>query len=80
MVDKGEIDSPLTGSADSHTHLTRLYILKKHQSPQYEHCQCVLTARHMLVYHVQIKKYLTGKNDVVEDSCRFHSKSFCYPV
>ena len=32
-----------------HTHLTHSYILKKDPPPQYEHCQCILTMRHILV-------------------------------
>ena len=33
----------------SHTHLTHSYILKKDPPPQCEHCQCILTVRHILV-------------------------------
>ena len=32
-----------------HTHLTHSYILRKDPLPQCEHCQCVLTVRHILV-------------------------------
>ena len=32
-----------------HTYLTHPYILKKDPPPQCEHCQCILTVRHMLV-------------------------------
>ena len=32
-----------------HTHLTHSYILKKDPPPQCEHCQCILTVRHILV-------------------------------
>ena len=31
------------------THLTHSYILKKDPPPQCEHCQCILTVRHILV-------------------------------
>ena len=33
----------------SHTHLTHSYILRKDPPPQCEHCQCILTVRHILV-------------------------------
>ena len=33
----------------SHTHLTHSYILNKDPPPQCEHCQCILTVRHILV-------------------------------
>ena len=56
----GEIGSPHTGGAGrmvivlcrariGQTHLIHLYILKKDPPPQCEHCQCILTFRHMLV-------------------------------
>ena len=32
-----------------HTHLTHSYILRKDPPPQCEHCQCILTVRHILV-------------------------------
>ena len=32
-----------------HTHLTHSYILKKDSPPPCEHCQCILTVRHILV-------------------------------
>ena len=32
-----------------HIHLTHSYILKKDTPPQCEHCQCILTVRHILV-------------------------------
>ena len=33
----------------SHTHLTHSYILRKDPPPLCEHCQCILTVRHILV-------------------------------
>ena len=56
-----------------HTHLTHSYILKK-DPPQCEHCQCILTVRHILVEcnnFAQERKDIFGKSDVVE-SFRFH--------
>ena len=32
-----------------HTHLTHSYILRKDPPPLCEHCQCILTVRHILV-------------------------------
>ena len=32
-----------------HTHLIHSYILKKYHPPQCEHCQCILTVRHILL-------------------------------
>ena len=32
-----------------HTYMTHSYILKKDPPPQCEHCQCILTVRHILV-------------------------------
>ena len=32
-----------------HTHLTHSYILKKDPPPLCEHCQCIMTVRHILV-------------------------------
>ena len=32
-----------------HTHLTHSYILRKDPPPPCEHCQCILTVRHILV-------------------------------
>ena len=32
-----------------HTHLSHSYILSKDPPPQCEHCQCILTVRHILV-------------------------------
>ena len=32
-----------------HTHLTHSYILRKDPPPQCEHCQCILTVRHILL-------------------------------
>ena len=53
-----EIDSPiavlewwgfLCRAHIGHTHLTHSYILRKDPPPQCEHCQCILTVRHILV-------------------------------
>ena len=57
-----------------HTHLTHSYILRKDPPPQCEHCQCILTVRHILVecnHFSQERKYIFGRRDVVE-SVRFH--------
>ena len=57
-----------------HTHLTHSYILKKDPPPQCEHCQCILTVRHILVEcnHVaRERKDIFGRKDVVE-LFRFH--------
>ena len=57
-----------------HTHLIHSYILKKDPPPQCEHCQCILTVRHILVECNNFgleKKYIFGTRDVVE-SFRFH--------
>ena len=56
-----------------HTHLTHSYILRKDPPPQCEHCQCILTVRHILVecnHFAQERKDIFGKRDVVE-SFRF---------
>ena len=57
-----------------HTHLTHSYILRKDPPPQCEHCQCILTVRHILVEcnnFARERKYIYGRRDVVE-SLRFH--------
>ena len=57
-----------------HTHLTHSYILRKDPPPLCEHCQCVLTVRHILVecnHFAQERKDIFGRRDVVE-SFRFH--------
>ena len=57
-----------------HTHLTHSYILRKDPPPQCEHCQCILTVRHILVecnHFDQEMKYIFGRRDVVE-SLRFN--------
>ena len=41
-----------------HTHLTHSYILRKDPPPLCEHCQCILTVRHILVECKQGKIYL----------------------
>ena len=56
-----------------HTHLTHSYILRKDPPPQCEHCQCILTVRHILVecnHFDQERKDIFGRRDVVE-SFRF---------
>ena len=50
------------------------YILKKNSSPQCEHCQCILTVRHILVeckHLAQTRNYIFGRCGVVE-SFQFH--------
>ena len=57
-----------------HTHLTYSYILRKDPPPLCEHCQCILTVRHILVecnHFAPERKYIFGRRDVVE-SFRFH--------
>ena len=57
-----------------HTHLTHSYILRKDPPPQCEHCQCILTVRHILVEcnnFAQERKDIFGRRDEVE-SLRFH--------
>ena len=56
-----------------HTHLTHSYILKKDPPSQCEHCQYILTVRHILVECSQVAQTRTalfGRRDVVE-SFRF---------
>ena len=58
----------------SHTHLTHSYILRKDLPPLCEHCQCILTVRHILVecsHFARERKDIFGRRDVVE-SFRFH--------
>ena len=40
---------PTDRISDGHTHLMHSYILKKDPPPKCEHCQCILTFRHILV-------------------------------
>ena len=57
-----------------HTHLTHSYILRKDPPPLCEHCQCILTVRHILVecsHFARERKDIFGRRDVVE-SFRFH--------
>ena len=52
-----------------HTHLTHSYILRKDPPPLCEHCQCILTARHILVecnHFARERKDIFGRKDVVE--------------
>ena len=56
-----------------HTHLTHSY-MKKDAPPQCEHCQCILTVRHILVecnYFAEKRKDIFGGRDMVE-SFIFH--------
>ena len=48
-----------------HTHLTHSYILRKDPPPLCEHCQCILTDRHILVSAIILLK--KGKIDLVEE-------------
>ena len=55
-------------------HLTHSYILRKGPLPQCEHCQCILTVRHILVEcnnFVEKRKGIFDKRNVVE-SFRFN--------
>ena len=57
-----------------HTHLTHSYILRKDPPPLCEHCQCILTVRHILVecnHFARERKDIFRRRDVVE-SFRFH--------
>ena len=52
----------------------RAIILKKDPPPQCEHCQCILTVRHILVecnHLAQTRNYIFGRCGVVE-SFQFH--------
>ena len=69
---KGEV--VLCHAHIGHTHLTHSYILRKDPPPQCEHCQCILTVRHILVecnHFARERKDIFGRRDVVE-SLRFH--------
>ena len=57
-----------------HTNMTHSYILKKDPPPQCEHCQCILTVRHILVecnHLAQTRNDIFGRCGVVE-SFQFH--------
>ena len=57
-----------------HTNMTHSYILKKDPPPQCEHCQCILTVRHILVecnHLAQTRSDIFGRCGVVE-SFQFH--------
>ena len=61
-----------------HTQLTHSYILKKDPPPWYEHCQCILTVRHILVelnHFAQERNDIFRRRDLVE-SFRFFQESF----
>ena len=61
-----------------HTHLTHSYIFRKDPPPLCEHCQCILTVRHILVecnHFAQERKDIFGRRDVVE-SFRFHPTNY----
>ena len=52
-----------------HTYMTHSYILKKDPPPQCEHCQCILTVRHVLVecnHLAQTRNDIFGRYGVVE--------------
>ena len=58
------------------TQLTHSYKLQKYPQSQCEHCQCILTVRHILVecnHPNRTKKDIFGSRDVVE-SFSFHLK------
>ena len=58
----------------SHTHLMYLHILNKDSLPQYEHCQCILTVRHIFVecdHFAEKRKNIFRGRDVLE-SFRCH--------
>ena len=53
----------------SHTHLTHSYTLRKDPPPLCEHCQCILTVRHILVecnHFAQVREDIFGRRDVAE--------------
>ena len=67
-------DEVLCRARIGHTHLTHSYILRKDPPPLCEHCQCILTVRHILVecnHFAQERKDIFGRRNVVE-SFRFH--------
>ena len=57
-----------------HTHLTHSYILKKDPPPLCEHCQCILTVRHILV---ECNNFSQTRNDIcgIKDS---NPHMFCH--
>ena len=58
-----------------HTHLTHSYILRKDPPPQCEHCQCIMTVRHILVecnHFAKTRKKIFCRSNVV-GSFRFHN-------
>ena len=64
---KDEVD--LCRACIGHSHLTHSYILKKDPPPQCEHCQCILTVRHILVecsHLARTRNYIFGRCGVVE--------------
>ena len=56
-----------------HTNLTHSYILKKDPPPQYEHCQCILTVRHVLV---EFNHLARTRNDIFGRCCVVESFKF----
>ena len=57
-----------------HTYLAHSYILNKDPPPQCDHCQCILTVRHILVecnHLAQTRNDVFGRCGVVE-SLQFH--------
>ena len=68
--------------------LTHSYILKKDPPSQYEHCHCILTARHIFVecsHFTQTREDIFRRRNVVESfglslvlsclkECQFYSK------
>ena len=59
-----------------YTYMAHSYILKRDPPPQCEHCQCILTVRHILVecnHLAQTRNYIFFRCAVVE-SFQFHSE------
>ena len=56
-----------------HTYMTHSYILKKDPPPQCEHCQCILTVRHILV---ECNHLAQTRNDIYASSHR--QDNICY--
>ena len=54
-----------------HTCITHSYTIKKYPPPQCEHCQCILTVRHILVECNRLAQTRNGRCGVVE-SLQFH--------
>ena len=57
-----------------HTYMAHSYILMKDPPPQCEHCQCIMTVRHILVecnHLAQTRNDIFGRYGVVE-SLQFH--------